>query len=400
MRMMSISLIVVSYWLSLFAQPDGVQLDIQKHFGVPQPKRLFATECRISYGPEGGLVSSELFLISKDSNYFYISFGSTYPQWHIYCYNRNGRLVSNYRVRSVDEMMEGDIVSCASIFDDNKLCFLLERYRRIPDKDKYEKVGSFEFLVFTPEGKIDKKSTDKLNRMIKKLNSDNKISPRSSMFNAMIIDDKDSTIDLFGITPDGYVKLRIFPDGNYSTTTVDRFPIIDSQGNIVSIEIKEKEKPNEIIIKKYRRDREYKNIDEVKIKIDETIAQHIRDKIYVVNFAVDARGHIFIAFPIKKSLIKTEWQIEKYDYGIERADIVMKYPGYVVYEFAPTGQPIGPRALLQTIVDNLFLPGEDEDNDLRSGNRFKLDDQGNLYYLRYQPDSTEIWMVPSSSNAK
>ena len=74
MRMMSISLIVVSSWLSLFAQPDGVQLDIQKHFGVPQPKRLFSIDQRIGYNPEEGLILSNLFLINQDGYYFYISF--------------------------------------------------------------------------------------------------------------------------------------------------------------------------------------------------------------------------------------------------------------------------------------------------------------------------------------
>lgn len=126
MRMMSISLIVVSSWLSLFAQPDGVQLDVQKHFSVPQPKKLFSIDQRIEYGPEEGLILSSLFLISQDGNYFYISFSGVYPYYRIFCYDRNGRLVSNFEVLSEKERF-GDnrqaSVQCVSLFDGGKICF-------------------------------------------------------------------------------------------------------------------------------------------------------------------------------------------------------------------------------------------------------------------------------------
>jgi len=407
MRMMSISLIVVSSWLSLFAQPDGVQLDIQKHFGVPQPKRLFSIHRRIRYGPEVGLVLSKLFLINQDGYYFYFSFFGVYPYYRISCYDRNGRLVSNFEVLSEKERFGDDreaSVQCVSLFDDGKICFLVHQFRRII-KEKTTEEYSYKFLVFTPHGKIDEKSTNKLNQMIEKLNNDMKNNQLIRLyFDEMIIDNKNDIIDLFYIIVGEIKNIRIFHDGKYSLREIsfktDRLPSIDPKGNLIVCNYNEKTK--EIIIKIFRRDGEYKDIDEVKIKIEKNMI-HYSDietdaKRIPTAFTVDPRGHIFIVFPIKESLFKTEWQIEKYDYGIEKADSVMKYPGYVVYEFASTGQLIGPRALLQTLY--VLLSDKDADWDLKNGHRLKLDDQGNLYYLHYQSDSTQIWMVPSSRNAK
>lgn len=296
-----------------------------------------------------------------------------------------------------------------SLFDDDKLCVLVKQEHKkerkvkiVDDRLFTEYKYSLKFLVFTPYGKVDEKSTNKLNRMVEKLNNDiinnEQIYEQLSRLglDRMIINNKNNTIDLFSVYLGGFSNLRIFQDGTYSITEkafefeVNQRPIVDPQGNIIAF-IHEKQ-TNEIMIKIFIHDREYKHIDEIKIKIEKTMTRHILPVIAAVT--VDARGHFFIAFPIKESpLPASEWQIATW----EDANLVVKYPGYIVYEFDPSGQLIGPRAILQTIQDLKHHASEDYDI---NKTRFILDNQWNLYYLYYQPDSTQIWMVPSSRNAK
>jgi hypothetical protein len=95
---------------------------------------------------------------------------------------------------------------------------------------------------------------------------------------------------------------------------------------------------------------------------------------------------------------KNEWQVAYYP---NEVNIVAKYPGYIVYEFDPAGKPIGPRAFLQTIYDLVAkIDLDDELLLIDPPTRFILDNQGNLYYLHFRPDSTQVWMVPSSRTAK
>ena len=105
-------------------------------------------------------------------------------------------------------------------------------------------------------------------------------------------------------------------------------------------------------------------------------------------------------FALKETLPKHEWQVSYYKpehYETPFEHVVAAFPGYIVYEFDPSGQPVGPRALLQTMIDlaayNIDL---DEDIDIEL-HRFTLDNHGNLYYLHYRPDGTEVWMVPLST---
>jgi hypothetical protein len=262
-------------------------------------------------------------------------------------------------------------------------------------------------LVFTPYGKIDEKSTTKLNHMIEKLNNDiqsnKKFKELIAIPSAMIIDNKNDSIDF--IDHDGNI-LRITHDGNYTIISAPSiveehrgFMTIDPQGNIRLMSIHDKEeKREEITIKTLKRDKGYKEIDEIKIKIDETITRHIGKKASPRQFTVDARGHIFLIFSIDESQQKNEWQVAYYP---NEENIVAKYPGYIIYEFDPTGKPIGPRALLQTIYDLVAkIALDDELLLIDPPTRFTLDNQGNLYYLHFRPDSTQVWMVPSSRTAK
>lgn len=179
--------LLAGLWLSLFAQVDKVQRDIQKRFGVPPPKLLFSIDHRISVGEEAGLLPA-LFLISQDNNYFYISFSELFRDTS--CYDRNGRLISRFQPLSDEEMYKEKFskdqserqeswFEFVSLFDDNKI-FLIYQHKRTGKKSEgneydgflYKEENSYKFLVFTPYGKIDEKSTTKLNHMIEKLNND------------------------------------------------------------------------------------------------------------------------------------------------------------------------------------------------------------------------------------
>jgi len=418
--------LLAGLWLSLFAQVDKVQRDIQKRFGVPPPKLLFSINHRISVG-EWGLSTPKLFLISQDNNYFYISITPLF--YDTSCYDRNGRLISRFQPLSDEEMYKETLSKDQSefqesqftfvrLFDDNKIVFLIYQYKRTGKKSEgneydgflYEEEDSYKFLVFTPYGKIDEKSTTKLNHMIEKLNNDIQSNKKLEEFlgrligkpNAMIINNKNDSIDF--IANNGNI-LRITHDGNYTIISAPSiveehlgFMTIDPQGNIRLMSIHDKEeKREEITIKTLKRDKGYKDIDEIKIKIDETITRHIGKKASPRQFTVDARGHIFLIFSIDESQQKNEWQVEYYP---NEENIVAKYPGYIIYEFDPAGKPIGPRALLQTIYDLVAKIALDDELLLDPPTRFTLDNQGNLYYLHFRPDSTQVWMVPSSRTAK
>jgi hypothetical protein len=134
-------------------------------------------------------------------------------------------------------------------------------------------------LVFTPYGKIDENSTTKLNHMIEKLNNDIQSNKKLEEFlgrligkpNAMIINNKNDSIDF--IANNGNI-LRITHDGNYTIISAPSiveehlgFMTIDPQGNIRLMSIHDKEeKREEITIKTLKRDKGYKDIDEIKSK--------------------------------------------------------------------------------------------------------------------------------------
>jgi hypothetical protein len=320
--------LLAGLWLSLFAQIDKVQRDIQKRFGVPPPKLLFSIDHRLGSG-EWGLSTAKLFLISQDNNYFYISFFRD-----ISCYDRNGRLISRFQPLSDEERYKEMLSKDQSEFqesrftyvrllDDNKIVFLIYQYKRTGKKSEGEKLFGYEyygflykeevsykFLVFTPYGKIDERSTTKLNHMLEKLNNDiqsnKKLKELIAIPSAMIIDNKNDSIDF--IDHDGNI-LRITHDGNYTIISAPSiveehrgFMTIDPQGNIRLMSIHDKEeKREEITIKTLKRDKGYKDIDEIKIKIDETITRHIGKKASPRQFTVDARGHIFLIFSIDES---------------------------------------------------------------------------------------------------
>jgi hypothetical protein len=123
--------LLAGLWLSLFAQVDKVQRDIQKRFGVLPPKLLFSINHRISVG-EWGLSTPKLFLISQDNNYFYISLTPLF--YDISCYDRNGRLISLFQPLSDEERYKETLSKDQSefqeswftfvrLFDDNKIVF-------------------------------------------------------------------------------------------------------------------------------------------------------------------------------------------------------------------------------------------------------------------------------------
>lgn len=138
--------LLAGLWLSLFAQVDKVQRDIQKRFGVPPPKLLFSIDHRISVG-EWGLSTPKLFLISQDNNYFYISLTPLF--YDISCYDRNGRLISRFQPLSDEEMYKEKFskdqserqeswFEFVSLFDDNKIVFLIHQYKRTGKKIRRE----------------------------------------------------------------------------------------------------------------------------------------------------------------------------------------------------------------------------------------------------------------------
>jgi len=414
----------------LVAQP--VQSELYKLLDVPQPRRLFSIKHRVSFG-EYGFSLASLFLISKNRKYFYLSFGfgMTFNPY-IECYDHNGQLVSSFRVlddkvvyeeRKLGDqrITESNGVVGVGLFEDDTLCFLIrntvKKYIR-SEEEKSDSQVSYRFLVFTPQGTLDEKKSIKLNDMVQKLNND---------INYKVIDDildesngkiminfKKDIIVLFSKFDEKIMKVQISHDGNYSIITIpfpeSAMPIsslyanksvmrhIDSNGNIRLI-IYNKEKREELIMKFFKIDKDYKEADEVKMKVDKKLIQYLSTW-PIESFTVDARGHIFIVFNLKKALLKTEWQVIYYHDKREetpREHVVMAFPGHIVYEFDSSGQPIGPRAFLQTMVDLVSNIHHDDEDISYKLNRFTLDNHGNLYYLHYRPDGTEVWMVPRST---
>jgi len=292
MRIVGIALLF-NLMFGLVAQP--VQSELYKLLDVPQPRRLFSIKHRVNRG-EGGISLSELFLISYNRKYFYITFSYTpfdpfYSDYYrgsiINCYDRNGQLVSTIRVFSegkelikeeLEELYKMDkserekrqiyspaSIICASSIEDDKLCLLV----RVYDGNK----NVYKFLVFTPQRKIDKKMSSKFTDMMNKLNKDinNKIID-DIIPDKVAINSRKNNIILFDSGGPDDMVVRISGDGDYSVTKVpfsDNLIAsdIDPNGNIISI-IRNKEKPEELIIRIFKIDKDYKNIDEFKIKID------------------------------------------------------------------------------------------------------------------------------------
>jgi hypothetical protein len=182
MRMASIAL-MTSFLLSVLVQPAGTQSDIRKQLKVPQPQRLFSIKHRVSFG-EGGFSQASLFLVSQIRKYFYISFIKVNPS--VMCYDRNGQLVSCFRVFSdgkemYEERKSGNQlitttqgVVYADLLKNDKIYFLIGKHvaKRYMGSEESDEEFSYRFLVFTPQGLIDKQETSKLNAMIEKLNKD------------------------------------------------------------------------------------------------------------------------------------------------------------------------------------------------------------------------------------
>jgi hypothetical protein len=189
MRIVGIALLV-SLLPSALAQPAGAQSELRKRLGVPQPSLLFSTKHRLSFG-EGGYKVVRSFVISQSRKYFYMRFGQgvRYENARYECYDRNGRLVSRFRVlddearyekHTSDEykIIKTTFIVDEAPFEHDTLCVLLidiidinsNHQSKKQDDEEYNNEEYvkrlYKFLVFSPDGKIDNQKTNKLNLIL------------------------------------------------------------------------------------------------------------------------------------------------------------------------------------------------------------------------------------------